>query len=153
MILAFCGFFWWTWVRCIQNKSVCRILLIAWVICLVFFWFGKNWECSFLGKPTTCYVYWDNVHLGYPASNKNVQVSFSEDSLGCIWLLAEIIRKLIKVRVFVGLAIIRNNCGGTLMFSCFLLNLIVQDVHLSIFYFSLKFRLNYIQKRIINLSL
>lgn len=69
---------------CTQNKSVCKILFIVWVVCLVFVWFGENLECSFLGKPTICYVYWDNVNLGYPTLNKNVQVSFSEDSLGCI---------------------------------------------------------------------
>lgn len=137
---------------CMQNKSVCRILLIAGVIWLVFVCFGKNLKCSFLGKPTACYVYWDNVHLGYPALNKHVQVSLSEGSLGCIWLLAEIIRKLIKVRIFMGLAIIKNDCRGTLMFSCILLDLVAQDVHFCVFYFNLKFRLNYIPKSIINLS-
>lgn len=107
--------FWWTGMWCIQ-KSVCWILLIAWVMCLVFVWFGRNWKCSFLGKSTTCYVYWDNVNLGYPTLNKNVQVSFSKDSLGCIWLLAEITRKLIKVRVFMGLDIIKSSCRGTSVF-------------------------------------
>lgn len=74
-------------MNAIHTKQI-RILFIAWIMCLVFVWFGKNWECSFCRKPTTCYVSWDNVHLGYPALHKNVQVSFPEASLhlkiGCV---------------------------------------------------------------------
>lgn len=109
----------------LQNIAYCLGYVLS--ICLV-------WEklgLLFLSK--TYYLFCllgCNVHLGYAFLNNNVQVSFSEDSLGCIWLLAEIIRKLIKVGVFVGLAIIKNNCRGTWVFSYILLDLIAQDVHL-----------------------